>query len=262
MHPARIVKLVVMSVLLLVTISFLLAGRAFTSDSHKIVTNVKIQDLAPAGGSISLWLYPNGAFNSGTSEQIFFQLQSTDNNPEFSFQHAGFNNSLYAGFNGPGGDHRVVVAASGSNWNQNTWQNYVLTWVNGGATNLYHNGVLIGTNGGTTTVLTPAGLLWLGSGDFSSPAALDGRLAEFSIWNVALGDAEVALLSQGYSPRVIHSSALRYYNRLLGTQSPEPDIVGGTSATVTGSSGTSHPLILFPAPIVAGRRMNGGFVNE
>jgi hypothetical protein len=78
----------------------------------------------------------------------------------------------------------------------------------------------------------------------------DGLIAEAAYWNVGLTDAEVALLGQGYSPRVVRPGSLRAYWPLAGQYSPtEPDVVARVPLAVNAAT----PWLLDQPPLV-GRR--------
>ncbi len=71
----------------------------------------------------------------------------------------------------------------------------------------------------------------------------DGALGHAGIWDVGLSASEVGSLSVGINPRRIRSDDLLYYAPLNG-QSPEPDVVGGASGTITGT-----PAVVEEPPI-------------
>ena len=73
------------------------------------------------------------------------------------------------------------------------------------------NGANKGTNAASQT---PTGInqARIGIVGGSAPGnAVNGRIAEAAIWNVALSDDEVAALGKGFSPRLIRPSALVAY---------------------------------------------------
>jgi hypothetical protein len=75
-----------------------------------------------------------------------------------------------------------------------------------------------------------------------------GRIAEAAIWDVALSDVEVALLAKGYSPLFVRPASLTLYAPLLGNYSPEIDLIGARSLTVTGATKADHPRVFMPPP--------------
>lgn len=75
----------------------------------------------------------------------------------------------------------------------------------------------------------------------------DGLIAEVAAWNVALTDAEVAVLATGMSPLAVRPASLVAYWPLIGKYSPEIDVVGGFGMTLTGTpAAAAHPRVRYP----------------
>ncbi len=75
---------------------------------------------------------------------------------------------------------------------------------------------------------------------------LDGLIAEVGVWNVALTDAEVAVLAAGYSPLFVRPQNLIFYAPIVREL---VDKVGG--ATITNNNGATvadHPRMIYPSP--------------
>ncbi len=98
-----------------------------------------------------------------------------------------------------------------------------------------------------TETSTPAGLhdttanaFCIGNRSVDSARNLDGKVAEFAVWDgVAINNAEVTLLSHGYSPLAIRPDALVVYEPMLRANvSPIAD-----AATITGTAVQNHPRI-------------------
>ena len=68
---------------------------------------------------------------------------------------------------------------------------------------------------------------------------LDGDVAEFAEWSVALTAADFASLARAASPQSVRPDALVAYSPLMGRASPEPDVVG------------DFPLTLVNTPVYA-----------
>jgi len=99
-----------------------------------------------------------------------------------------------------------------------------------------------GSKGTNATSNTPSGLASTRLGkDHDNNNALDGRIGEGAIWNVALTDAEVARLAKGIHPFKVRPANIVAYWPLWGRNSPEPDCVGGFNLTVTGATQAAHP---------------------
>jgi hypothetical protein len=71
--------------------------------------------------------------------------------------------------------------------------------------------------------------------DDGSAQHLSGNGAHVAIWDVALSDSEIATLATGVSPLRVRRANLIHYWPCNGDQSPEADIIGGASMTITGS---------------------------
>lgn len=110
---------------------------------------------------------------------------------------------------------------------------------------VYLNGGNKGTN---TASRTAAGVnsLRIGSG-FNSQFGMQGQMAHCAAWNIALSDADMLSLGTGTNPLNVHPEALVLYLPYVGRDSPEIDIIGGRTLTVTGAtSSTEEPPITFP----------------
>lgn len=100
---------------------------------------------------------------------------------------------------------------------------------------------------------TPSGLdrISVGCQDISSGTSTipSGSLvAELAIWNIALADADVALLAAGYSPKVIQPANLIAYWPVIGDWTPEIELIAGLSLSIQGSlsQGAHPPAQLLP----------------
>ncbi len=84
------------------------------------------------------------------------------------------------------------------------------------------------------------------SGDSTPGFGLDGMIAEPVIWNVALTDAEVAMLPF-VSPLLVRPQNIIMYKRLIRLENI--DLVGGLSFTEVGSPTIApHPRVFYIAP--------------
>lgn len=106
-----------------------------------------------------------------------------------------------------------------------------------------------GSKGTGATAVTPAGIdsVSIGrSGDSTPSNYMSGFIAEVGIWNVALSDAEMALLGKGFSPLFIQPQNLVFYAPLI--RNDDNDLIGGFDLTASGSpTVTTHPpLVVHP----------------
>ena len=155
------------------------------SVSSYVNTGQRIQDVTASEGTLLWSVYPNGAYNDSQNHPWFAQILH-DATAEFTGQKYT-NNKFYVGFNGTGHETRIVLDASATNYPQQQWSHFALTWVNGGETKLYRNGVYLATNGGGTYVQSPAIGLYLGRIDYLTiDKFLSGKLDLVRIFSRAL----------------------------------------------------------------------------
>jgi hypothetical protein len=149
-------------------------------------------------------------------------------------------------------------AASTADWTVNAWHHIAGVWT---ATNS-RAAFLNGGNKGTDIVdVTPVNLnvTSIGRvGDSTPVDYMDGRIAEVGIWDVALTDAEIAILAAGFSPLFIRPQNLVAYWPLIRDE--DQDRVGGYGFTAynTPTIGV-HPPVIMPSAIhlayLTGRRI-------
>ena len=108
---------------------------------------------------------------------------------------------------------------------------------------------------------TSAGLYLGARNGLDSLRFFGGELGEPAQWNRALTADEWLALAAGWSPEVIPGRI--WYSRLMGNASPEPDLVGDFTWTVTGATKADHPPLIMPstprlmAPIAAAGGASG-----
>ena len=142
-------------------------------------------------------------------------------------------------------DSTAVFAATTTQFSADTWhhvagQNSSTTaraaWLDGGGK---------GTN---SELRTPDGInaMSIGRmGDSTPGGYFDGEIAEVGLWNIALTDAEILLLSKGFSPLFVRPQNLVCYWPLIRNAN---DIVGGYNMTAYNTPTiTPHPKIIRPA---------------
>lgn len=119
----------------------------------------------------------------------------------------------------------------------------------GSTVRVYTDGVEEGSVSRSGNIDSTTAPLRLGVGSgATSEQPHDGCIGHVAIWDRALSASEAASLSEGISPLALDRTGLVFYAPLNG-QSPEPDIVGGASGTVTGTTVVEEPPI--PNSIVA-----------
>lgn len=131
------------------------------------------------------------------------------------------------------------------------WHNLTITYDGSSTSNdpiFYHNGVsqtVTERRAPTGTLNTSTGELFVGV--HPDGTEWDGPIAEAAIWNRVLTASEAAILGDAFSPAFI-LNGLVFYAPLIGRASPEPDLRGGTTGTVTGATNFAHPRIIYPSP--------------
>lgn len=129
------------------------------------------------------------------------------------------------------------------------WQHLVLTMNAGVEVSFWVNGV--------EDALSPVAIPAIGAismngsvirfgNMFNAGDDRDGRMAELSFWDRILTDSEIVSLSKGFSPLFLPNN-LFFYAPLIGRNSPEIDIVGGTAGTLTNTTNVTHPRIIYPS---------------
>jgi concanavalin A-like lectin/glucanase superfamily protein len=83
--------------------------------------------------------------------------------------------------------------------------------------------------------------------------AFDGRIAEVSIWLVALTTAEIVALSLGASPLLVRPGSLYHYWPIWGVGSVEPDLAASpVNLTINGTPPVvNHAPVGSPFPLTA-----------
>ena len=129
----------------------------------------------------------------------------------------------------------------------NTWYQFTLTYDAGSASN---NPVVCidGALQTTTRTSTPSGTVGTDAGSYNLGnradgfANLDGRIAEFAIWDRILSDSEIGALCKGARPSFFMRSLKSYVPLIRSTA----DMKNGAS-TVTGGAVKPHPKAFGPA---------------
>lgn len=226
-HLARVLLL-----LLLVSPAF--AARTFnnTSSDHLDLATAPV---ASAPVTISVWSVATNA----TDPDVLVTLgRSGVNVDRFSIEH----NAGHCAINvrdAAGTNNRVSTSTSYSTATQ-----FNCIGTSGGATlrDAWLNGG--GKSHVVTSITQPVGVNVLHvSGDQANGANfLTGRLSHIAIWNVAFTDTQAAYIGAGGNPRYI--PGLVAYYKLIPGASPEPDELGGTGLTVTGTAtNTGDPVV-------------------
>jgi hypothetical protein len=143
-----------------------------------------------------------------------------------------------------GGDGAPAISSAG--YSAGVWNHAGGVWSAANARAVYLNGGNKGTNSTSIAVsaidrMGLAALVRLNDAQF-----LDGKLAEFGLWNVALTDADFAMLALGFSPLVVKPDSLVRYIRLIDTT--YRDLVMGDTLAASGAGDAkyAHPRMYYP----------------
>lgn len=142
-----------------------------------------------------------------------------------------------------------VDAATSTSLSLNTWHHACARFTSATSRDAYLNGAGKGSN---TTSNSPGAVdhtnIGLAHIISSFAGSYNGRIAEVTIWNVALTDGEIAALATGINSRRIQSSAISGYWPIWGISDPEPDeSIWDQQMSVTGPPvyATHAPVRLF-----------------
>ncbi len=215
-------------------------ARTFNGSSDKAV--VTATPVSAYGVTLALWLKPN-ALN--TARGVFGLSDGTNSNRL----------QLNTGSGGSAGQMRAIatpggIAVSTLAWTDAVWTHFCAVFASTTSRACFTNGANKGTN--ATSGAFPTGLNSVQAGVDSTNAGgfSAGDFAELAVWNIALTDAEVALLGSTttpISPLLMHPESLVFYAPLLTGQSPEVEIMKGNSFTLTGTSVAAHTRIDHPS---------------
>lgn len=220
--------------LLLLLSASAFAGRTFNNTSSDHL------DLATAPATafpltISAWSVPT---NATDADALVTLGRSGVNVDRFSLEH----NAGHCAIN--------VRDAAGTNNRQSSTTSYtsgiqsncIGMSTSASSRTVWLNGA--GKSNGTSTITQPVGVNVLHvSGDQNNGANFfTGRLSHVAIWNVAFTDTQAAYIGSGGNPRYI--PGLVAYYKLIPGASPEPDELGVTGLTVTGTgTNSSDPVV-------------------
>ena len=134
-------------------------------------------------------------------------------------------------------------------YSANTWHHVAGVWYDATNRSAFIDGGSKDTNPAIQTILGQDRFSIGRNGRLSPGNYFSGSIAEAAVWNIALTDAEVAILAAGYSPLFVHPQNLVFYMPLV--RDNDEDIVGVLSLTAfSGNSGpgiSAHPRIIRPA---------------
>lgn len=142
----------------------------------------------------------------------------------------------------------VANADTTSGYSASSWQHACGVIASATDRRAFLNGASKGTN--ATSVTDPPGLDAFSIGDLGVADTLPmaGLIAHAALYNIALSDAEVAILALGAHPMQVRPEALVFYLPMFDAHAGQVDWVGGRSLTVNGNptQAASDPRIGLP----------------
>jgi len=209
---------------------YLEAGSALvTAEPLTMAAWVKPQNITGADGIMEIGVNDTGATRSG------FRLILRGNVAGDPINATKFSGSTFR------------EAATTTGFTAGTWHHAAGVW---SATNdraAYIDGGSKGTNTQTVTFASTPDRTWIGRvrGLTNYVHSDLDAVAEAAIWNVALSDAEIALLAKGLSLLLIQRGAIAAYWPLFGVNSPEPDWKGVANLTLNGAPAKADHKAIF-----------------
>jgi len=130
----------------------------------------------------------------------------------------------------------------------NTWHHACGVFINNNSRASYIDGGSKGTSAGISNDASIDAIAIGGKRDSSPGDYTSGRICEVALWNVALTDAEVAILAKGYSPLFVHPQNLVAYWPLIRDE--DQDRVGGYDMGAFNTpSIAAHTRVFYPVTV-------------
>ena len=139
----------------------------------------------------------------------------------------------------------AVSASTTTGFSASAWQHACGVWSGITSRAAYLNGGSKGTETSSRDPGSQTDQINIGhTVSASSTSYLTGSIAEAAIWNIALSDAEVALLAKPVSPFMVHPESIVFYLPMIRDE--DRDLVNGSVMTVNGTPLiTVHPRIFY-----------------
>ena len=153
-----------------------------------------------------------------------------------------------------------AFALTSTDWSVNIWHHGTVVFASATDRRVFLDGGGKGTNA-TNIAWGTQNRTEIGSRrrDNVNEAFFSGSIAEAGIWNIALTDAEAAILAAGYSPLFVQPQNLvAYWPLVRGLTDP----VGGYDMTASGTTVSAHPRIIRPVMPMLGLHIAAAGVNR
>jgi len=212
-------------------------------------TDKSIVDASPISGdafTFSAWAAYDTDNNAG---QVCVALVNQTTNQNQAFLNCSFDFSATVNFSIRRSGTYFHAYTSNSLTANGGWNHLAGVMVGVSERYSYLNGDTANKGTNTTTIASLAGLFNRTNVGSLYPVTTNqqttqGRVAYPAIWNAALSDAEIVMLSQGVSPLLVRPQNLVFYVPYLGRDSSDIDIIGRNALTNTGTtSQLSEPVV-------------------
>lgn len=222
------------------------------SRGYSGTTDKSIVDSSPISGDVftfSSWVAYDTDNNAG---QVCVALTSQSSTQNQAFLNCSFDFSSTVNFSIRRSGTYYHAYTTNSLTANGGWNHLAGVMVGVSERYSYLNGDVANKGTNTTTITSLAGLFNRTNVGSLYPATTNqqttqGRVAHPAIWNAALTDAEIVMLSQGVSPLLVRPESLVFYVPYLGRDTSDIDIEGGVVLTNTGTtSETSEPRVTRP----------------
>lgn len=208
---------ILLTILLLSTLAF--AGRRFngTTDTISVPGNGTSIDLNNEM-TMSVWFNPS-VYNSTEQDLVSKWGTTVGNQYELIFNYPT-SGKVTAAWKESGVPNQIINTCGTTLTVANVWHHLAATWsVSGGVTSLYLDGsqcIFVSTHG---PLISNGHNLILGASDTGTLNPTSAILAEVCIYNVALGNAEIASMAKGTPCSRIRTTALAGYWPMTGAGS-------------------------------------------
>jgi len=222
------------------------------SRGYSGTTDKSIVDSSPISGdtfTFSSWVAYDTNNNAG---QVCVALTNQTTNQNQAFLNCSFDFSSTVNFSIRRSGTYYHAYTTNSLTANGGWNHLAGVMVGVSERYSYLNGDVANKGTNTTTITSLAGLFNRTNVGSLYPVTTNqqttqGRVAHPAIWNAALTDAEIVMLSQGVSPLLVRPESLVFYVPYLGRDTSDIDIEGGVVLTNTGTtSETSEPRVTRP----------------
>lgn len=199
-------------------------ARNFLSASSQFLRGSGFSGTVDAVWTAACWAKPAATGVAGTLLQVDDGTDSNRYNLQIS------SGDLVQAFQTNNTIPSNKTASTSTSVTAGAWQHACIVNASHASMSAYLNGAGKGTSGANSWSGT---LSRLTIGARNASVFFNGAIAEVAIWQLTLTDAEILALAAGVAPWFVHPEGLITYAPLLQGYSPDIDIVGGKTLTLT-----------------------------